>query len=64
MAPERTILDGATVVTMDGARSEHAIGHVVIENGRIAAVGAGLAPAELGGLRTDVTGCLVTPGSP
>ena len=41
MAPERTILDGATVVTMDGARTEHATGHVVIENGRIAAVGAG-----------------------
>ena len=62
MAPERTILDGATVVTMDGARTEHATGHVVVENGRIAAVGAGLAPAELGGPRTDVTGCLVTPG--
>ena len=62
MAPERTILDGATVATMDGARTEHATGHVVVENGRIAAVGAGLAPAELGGPRTDVTGCLVTPG--
>ena len=62
MAPERTILDGATVVTMDGARTEHATGHVVVENGRIAAVGAGLAPAELDGPRTDVTGCLVTPG--
>ena len=43
MAPERTILDGGTVVTMDGARTEHATGHVVIENGRIAAVGAGRA---------------------
>ena len=62
MAPERTILDGATVVTMDGARTEHATGHVVVENGRIAAVGAGRAPAELGGPRIDVTGCLVTPG--
>src|SRR6185312_12862885 len=62
VAPERTILDGATVATMDGARTEHATGHVVVENGRIAAVGAGLAPAELGGPRTDVTGCLVTPG--
>ena len=62
MAPERTILDGATVVTMDGARTEHATGHVVVENGRIAAVGDGLAPADLGGPRTDVTGCLITPG--
>ena len=32
------ILDGATVVTMDAGRTEHAVGHVVIENGRIAAV--------------------------
>ena len=56
------ILDGATVVTMDAGRSEHATGHVVIENGRIAAVGPGRAPAELAGPRTDVTGCLVTPG--
>ena len=61
MAPERTILDGATVVTMDGARTEHATGHVVVENGRIAAVGAGRAPAELDGPRTDA-GRLVTPG--
>jgi len=56
------ILDGATVVTMDAGRSEHGTGHVVIENGRIAAVGPGRAPAELAGPRTDVTGCLVTPG--
>jgi cytosine/adenosine deaminase-related metal-dependent hydrolase len=62
VAPERTILDGATVVTMDADRTEHAVGHVVVEDGRISAVGAGLAPAELGGPHTDVTGCLVTPG--
>lgn len=62
VAPDRTILDGAAVVTMDGARTEHATGHVVIENGRIAAIGSGRAPTELDGARTDVTGCLVTPG--
>jgi len=62
VAPERTILDGATVVTMDGARTEYAAGHVVVEDGRIAAVGAGRAPEELDGPRIDVTGCLVTPG--
>ena len=27
MAPERTILDGATVVTMDADRTEHTAGH-------------------------------------
>jgi cytosine/adenosine deaminase-related metal-dependent hydrolase len=62
VAPERTILDGAAVVTMDGARTEHATGHVVIENGRIATVGPERAPVELAGPRIDVTGCLVTPG--
>lgn len=62
VAPERTILEGATVVTMDGTRTEHAPGHVVVENGRIAAVAAGAAPAQLTGRRLDLTGCLVTPG--
>src|ERR1700758_4783417 len=62
VAPDRTILDGAAVVTMDAGRTEHATGHVVIENGRIVAIGSGRAGAELDGKRTDVTGCLVTPG--
>jgi len=60
VAPD-LLLDGATVVTMDGGRTEHAVGHVVIENGRIAAVGAGPAPESLGP-RTDLSGCLITPG--
>ena len=46
VAPDRTILDGAAVVTMDGARTEYTTGHVVIEHGRIAAVGSGRAPGE------------------
>jgi cytosine/adenosine deaminase-related metal-dependent hydrolase len=54
------ILEGATVVTMDGQRSEYATGHVVVEDNRITAVGAG--PSDLDGPRIDVTGCLVTPG--
>src|SRR6478735_2149906 len=62
VAPERTILDGATVVTMDADRTEYTAGHVVVENGRIAAVGAGRAPEELDGPRIDVSGCLITPG--
>ncbi len=62
MAPDRTILDGAAVVTMDGARTEHTTGHVVIENGRITTVGAGRAPEGVPGPHIDVTGCLVTPG--
>jgi len=40
------ILEGATVVTMDGQRSEYASGHVVVEGNRITAVGAGPAPVD------------------
>ena len=54
------ILEGATVVTMDGRRSEFPTGHVVVEGNRITAVGPGPAAAE--GDRLDVSGCLVTPG--
>jgi cytosine/adenosine deaminase-related metal-dependent hydrolase len=57
----RVILDGATVVTMDADRTEHAVGHVVVEDGRIASVAAGRAPDGLGPV-VDVSGCLVTPG--
>ncbi len=56
------VLDGATVVTMDRARSEYASGHVVVENGRIAAVGSGPAPALDGAQVVDARGCVVTPG--
>jgi 8-oxoguanine deaminase len=56
------ILEGATVVTMDGQRSEYATGHVVVQDNRITAVGPGPAPSDLDGPRTDVAGCLVTPG--
>ena len=36
-----TVLDGCAVVTMDAGRTEHAVGHVVVEGARITAVGAG-----------------------
>ncbi|HEY7272951.1 MAG TPA: 8-oxoguanine deaminase [Actinoplanes sp.] len=54
------ILEGATVVTMDGQRSEHPTGHVVVEGNRITAVGPG--PSAVDGERLDVSGCLITPG--
>ena len=56
------ILEGATVVTMDGQRSEYSTGHVVVQDNRITAVGPGTAPSSADGPRRDVTGCLVTPG--
>jgi 8-oxoguanine deaminase len=56
------IIDNATVVTMDGQRTEYGTGHVVVEGNRITAVGAGPAPASRDPKRVDATGCLVTPG--
>jgi cytosine/adenosine deaminase-related metal-dependent hydrolase len=55
------VIENATVVTMDGQRSEY-VGHVVTSGNRITHVGAGPAPSELDGDRIDGTGCLVTPG--
>ena len=59
-----TIIEGAHVATVDAAGTEHRNGHVVIDDGRITAVGAGPAPAALRADAeiVDVTGCLVTPG--
>ena len=57
------VLSGCHVVTMDGARAEHAGGYVVIDGNRIAAVGAGQVPDAWAGARAvDATGCLATPG--
>jgi len=57
------VLNGCAVVTVDGERTEHDSGHIVVEGGRISAVAAGPAPAGLPGARyVDATGCLATPG--
>jgi cytosine/adenosine deaminase-related metal-dependent hydrolase len=63
-APDQTtVLDGCTVITMDGDRCEYPRGHVVVEGNRIAAVGEGPAPGDLAGARVvDASGCLATPG--
>jgi cytosine/adenosine deaminase-related metal-dependent hydrolase len=58
-----TVLDGCSVVTMDGARAEFTSGHVVTDGTRISAVGEGPAPRNLEGARyVDASGCLATPG--
>ena len=62
---EVLLIEGGVVATMDGARAEHAPGHVVVRAGRIEAVGPGPAPdPEPGEVvdRVDARGCLVTPG--
>ncbi|MEO5743328.1 MAG: hypothetical protein ABIQ53_01890, partial [Terracoccus sp.] len=69
----RLVLDGCTVVTMDAARTEHTVGHVVIEGTRIVSVGegryatspdaGGLGAAGPGSVRiVDARGCVATPG--
>jgi cytosine/adenosine deaminase-related metal-dependent hydrolase len=63
MSPERTIIEGCAVATVDAAGTEHADGHVVIEGDRIVAVGEGAAPDGAGeATRIDGRGCLATPG--
>src|ERR671932_1288799 len=52
------ILRNAHVVVMDGAGTEHESGWIQVEDGRVAAVGAG-EPPEPG---EDLRGALVTPG--
>ncbi len=57
------VIDRCHVATVDGARTEHASGHVVIEGNRITAVGEGRGPEGLKDARyVDGTGCLLTPG--
>jgi len=68
------VLDGCTVVTMNGHGSEYRAGHVVVTGNVITAVGPGsVPPASLAGSsvsstsggtirRIDASGCLATPG--
>ncbi|MFK4834970.1 8-oxoguanine deaminase [Microbacterium sp. ZW T2_14] len=60
----RTIIENAHIVTVDAVGTEHAGGHVVVEAGLIAAVGAGRADGRWreGADIVDARGCLVTPG--
>jgi cytosine/adenosine deaminase-related metal-dependent hydrolase len=61
----RTLIEGAHVVTMDAERHEFTAGHVLVEDGRISAVGPGAAPAPAAGTAdrvVDGSGCLLTPG--
>lgn len=55
----RTVLENAAIATVDPHGTEYRSGHVVVEDGRIVAVGEG--PAK-GDVHVDATGCLITPG--
>jgi len=57
------VLDGCAVATVDALRTEHDVGHVVVDGHRISHVGSGRAPRDLPDARyVDATGCLATPG--
>lgn len=61
----RTVIEGAYVATVDAHDTEYAVGHAVIDGGRITEVGAGAAPAaalEQADVRIDGRGHLLTPG--
>jgi cytosine/adenosine deaminase-related metal-dependent hydrolase len=62
-----TVIDGCAVATMNGAGpdqtgAEYLAGHVIVDGGRVTAVGAGPAPVVAGAKVIDGTGCLATPG--
>jgi cytosine/adenosine deaminase-related metal-dependent hydrolase len=57
-----TAIEGCTVVTMDGQRTEHRVGHVVLDGARVAAVGSGPAPRADYASVVDGRGCVLTPG--
>jgi cytosine/adenosine deaminase-related metal-dependent hydrolase len=62
-APGAVSIEGCHVACVDAAGSEYTSGHVVLDGGRIAAVGPGAAPPEFAGAtRIDGSGLLVTPG--
>ncbi len=56
----RTLIRGGTVLTMDPALGEISAGDVLIDDGRIAAVGPGLAAGDAAVI--DATGMIVLPG--
>ncbi|WP_407924371.1 8-oxoguanine deaminase [Actinokineospora pegani] len=58
----RTVIQGAAIATVDGAGTEYVDGHLVVEDGRITAVGAGPSPPGPQDTVVDGRGCLATPG--
>jgi cytosine/adenosine deaminase-related metal-dependent hydrolase len=60
----RTVIENASVATVDSFDTQYDRGHVVIDGTRIVAVGEGDAPTELlvGARRVNGTGHLLTPG--
>jgi cytosine/adenosine deaminase-related metal-dependent hydrolase len=58
--PDRLIIEGCAIATMDDAGTEYRTGHIVVTDGVITAVGEGAATGT--GTVIDGRGCLATPG--
>jgi cytosine/adenosine deaminase-related metal-dependent hydrolase len=61
------VIEGCAVATVDGTAAagtgaEYDHGHLVLQNGRITAAGAGPAPSVPDARVLDASGCLATPG--
>jgi cytosine/adenosine deaminase-related metal-dependent hydrolase len=54
------VIENCAIATVDAAGTEFASGHIVVDDGRITAVGEGTSDAA--GDRLDGSGCLATPG--
>src|SRR5204863_9671022 len=55
------VVEGCAIATVDARGTEYESGHLVMEHGRITAVGPGPAPDLPGVRRIDGRGCLATP---
>ena len=58
----RTVIEGATLSTMDESGTEHESGHLVVDGEWITEIGPGPAERRPGDTVLDGRGCLVTPG--
>lgn len=58
----RALIEGCAIATVDAVGTELRDGHLLLDDDRILAVGAGPAPAYPDALRYDARGCLATPG--
>ena len=56
------VIEHCAVSTVDGAGTEYADGHIVVEGDRIVAVGPGAYQGPPAAATVDGTGCLATPG--
>ena len=62
MASASLVIDGCAIATVDDRGTEYTRGHIVVESGRITAIGEGSAAGTDRHEVLDGTGALATPG--